>query len=121
MAETNLVQLIKRIAIDAVNASKQCDYRVGIVISTDPLQIKLSNALILEEEFLHLTQNVSDYVTEFTVNEIETYLTTKTQSTSQWCDRQEITIHNALQKGDQVLMMRKAGGQEYIVIDRVVS
>ena len=121
MAETNLVQLIKRIAIDAVNASKQCDYRVGIVISTDPLQIKLSNALILEEEFLHLTQSVSDYVTEFTVDQIETYLTTKTQSTSQWCDRQEITIHNSLQEGDQVLMMRKAGGQEYIVIDRVVS
>ena len=36
-------------------------------------------------------------------------------------EKKEITIHNALQEGEQVLMMRKAGGQEYVVIDRMVS
>lgn len=33
----------------------------------------------------------------------------------------KIMIHNALKAGDEVLMMRKSGGQEFVVIDKVVK
>ena len=101
MANSNLVQLIKQIALEAVEAAKPSDYRIGTVTSINPLKIKVSQSIELEEDFLHLTRNVTDF--QITYNE------------------QKITVHNALKKGEKVLMLRKAGGQEYTVIDRVVS
>ena len=59
MASSNLVQLIKQIAIEAYEASKPCDYQIGTVTSTNPLKVKMSQTMILEEEFLHLTQTVT--------------------------------------------------------------
>lgn len=105
MADSNLVQLIKRIAVEAVLASKPCDYTIGTVTSASPLKIKVSQTLELEEDFLHLARSVTDYETEITSNHTH----------------KKIVIHSALKKGEKVLMIRKAGGQDYIVIDRVVG
>ena len=60
VADSNLVQLIKRIAVEAVQASKPCDYTIGTVTSTSPLKIKVSQTLELEEDFLHLARSVTD-------------------------------------------------------------
>lgn len=121
MASSNLVQLIKRIALEAVEAEKPCDYRIGTVTSVSPLKIKVSQTLELEEDFLHLARNVTDFKTKISMNAQSVYHTTHTYPSTTWIDEQEITVHNALKKGEKVLMIRKAGGQEYIVIDRVVS
>ena len=34
--------------------------------------------------------------------------------------KKKITIHNALAKGDEVILLRQQGGQKYIVVDKVV-
>ena len=34
---------------------------------------------------------------------------------------QKIKMNNALKKGDKVLMIRKWGGQDFIIVDKVVS
>ncbi len=105
MASANLVQLIKRIAVEAVNAGNPCDYQIGTVIKTNPLEVKVSNSIILEEAFLHLARNVTDYEVEMELD-----------GAARKCQ-----IKNGLRKGDRILMIRKAGGQEFAVIDRVVS
>ncbi len=87
MASSNLIQLIKKIAMEAVNASKPCDYRIGTVASEKPLKVKVSNNIMLDMNFLHLTAAVTE---------------------------------KPLKKGDKVLMFRKQGGNEYMLIDRVV-
>lgn len=107
MADSNLVQLIKRIAVEAVQASKPCDYTIGTVTSASPLKIKVSQTLELEEDFLHLARSVTDY---------EMDMKLKSGGT-----KQTYIFYGALKKGEKVLMIRKAGGQDYIVIDRVVS
>ena len=58
LADSNLVQLIKKIAMEAVSASKPCDYCVGAVVSVKPLKVKVSNSIILDKDFLHLTETV---------------------------------------------------------------
>ncbi len=88
MANSNLVQLIKRIAVEAIEAAKPCDYRVGIVSNATPLVIKVSSSITIDEDFLVLTQTASQI---------------------------------QLEKGDKVFILRKSGGNEYIVIDKVVS
>lgn len=101
VANSSLIQLIKQMAVEAVRASKPCDYLVGVVMETEPLKIKVSNTLVLEEDFLELTRNVTDYETVI--------------------ENKKIKIHNALKVDDKILMLRKSGGQEFIVIDRVVA
>ena len=101
MANSNIVQLVKQIALEAVEASKPCDYRTGVVTGINPLEIKISQTLTLDESFLDLARNVTDF--EILVN------------------GQMTTIENALKVGEKVLMIRKSGGQRYTVIDRVVS
>ncbi len=122
MASSNLIQLIQQIAVNAVKAMKPCDYIVGTVVSEKPLKIKVSQALTLEEEFLHLTRNVTDFETEFTLEQIGIYHVVHIDPpTDTWADKQKVTIHNALKTGEKVLMIQKSGGQDFIVIDRVVT
>jgi len=122
VANSNLVQLIQQIAINAVKTSKPCDYIVGTVVSEKPLKIKISQALTLEEEFIHLTRNVTDFKTKFTLDKISVYhIAHVDPPTDTWADEQEVTIYNALKTGEKVLLIRKSGGQDFIVIDRVVS
>ena len=64
VANSSIVQLIKQMAVEAVKASRPCDYIVGNVIGTDPLKIKVSNSLVIEDDFLVKTRNVTDYVQE---------------------------------------------------------
>lgn len=121
MGDSSLIQLIKRAAVEAVEADKPCDYRIGTVISASPLKIKVSQTLEIEENFLDLSRNVTDFKIKISMNAQNVYHTTHSNPSTTWIDEQEITVHNALKKGDKVLMLRKAGGQKYAVIDRVVS
>lgn len=88
MPSTNMVQLIKKCAMDAFNASKPCNYVIGKVISTSPVKVQISQNVILPANFLLITKTASDY---------------------------------PLITGDKVLMLRKAGGQQYIILDKVVG
>ncbi|OKZ81822.1 DUF2577 domain-containing protein [Clostridium sp. AM27-31LB] len=105
VANSSIVQLIKQMAVEAVKASRPCDYIVGNVIGTDPLKIKVSNSLVIEDDFLVKTRNVTDYV----------------QEVGEGVAKKNVKIYNSLKEGDSVLMFRKAGGQEYIVVDRMVA
>lgn len=110
MPNTSMVQLIKKAALDAFQASRPCDYRTGTVISTNPLQVKLSQTMILDRDFLDIARNVTDYVTE-----IETDYGTP-EAAVRYCQ-----VRNGLKNGEKVLLVRKQGGQKYAVIDRMVG
>lgn len=121
MADSNINQTIKRAALEAVKASRPCDYYVGTVVGTKPLEIKISQSMTISGEFLVLTRNVTDYRAEITMVAKEVYHEAHTEPSATWIDKQEVTIHNALKKGEKVLLLRKSGGQEYAVVDRVVA
>lgn len=124
MSSGNLVQLIKKIAMDAVRAAKMCDYVTGVVTSEDPLKVKITNSFEIGEEFLVVPQSMTDREVEVTIKK-EYGWKTKNRSGGTGDDivleNVKIMIHNALKAGDEVLMMRKSGGQEFVVIDKVVK
>jgi hypothetical protein len=99
----DFIKLMKKTAVEAVNASKPADMVFGKVISIDPLKIKLDQKLILTAAHLVLSRNVTDYRLSVTKNS-ETEL---------------VTVHNTLQVGEEVILFQVAGGQKYIVIDRI--
>ena len=140
----DLLNIIKRAALEAVNASQPSDFCFGKVTSIEPLKISVEQKMTLGAAQLVLTRNVSDYKvtvsmdwkTELAGGHNHSYSGTCSEggsysgTTSKKDDHQhqivsdkkeELTIHNALQIGDEVILLKKKGGQKYLVLDRVVK
>ena len=62
IANDSLIQLIKKIALDAVTASKPCNVYVGEVVDTDHLKILVNQKLALDDDFLILADAVKSKI-----------------------------------------------------------
>lgn len=120
-----LMKTIKRVAVEAVNASKPVEVCFGKVTSASPLKILVEQKLPLGKGQLILCRNVTTYETEVTVD-----WSTNSKSggsgeaafashTHGITGRKKITVHNGLVVGDEVILLRQQGGQKYIVVDRI--
>lgn len=124
---SNLVQIIKQIASEAVEASRPVKILFGEVLSISPLEILVEQKKRLTSEFFILCREVTDYDVEMTVN----HMTEKMQGggkdpsftshAHQYKGRKVFTVHKALQVGEVVLLIQMQGGQKYIVVDRVIQ
>lgn len=130
----NLLKMIKRSAVDAVNASKPADVVFGKVISEKPLKIQIDQKLILTSAMLVLTRNVTEFKVKMTVDhQTEDFTHTHVIHDSfsgggsaetethhhAYKGKKEFLVHNGLKNGEEVLLIRQSGGQKYIVIDRI--
>lgn len=122
------LEVIKKAAMDAVINSAPADIVYGTVLSVSPLSVYVDQKKTLEAEFLVLTRNVTDFDTEVTVQ----WRTENTSGGGGGYDafsshshditgRKPIRVHNALKAGERVAMIQMSGGQEYLIIDRVVA
>lgn len=126
---TDLLIVIKKAAIEAVNASKPTAIVYGKVISASPLKINIEQKMTLTAAQLVLTRNVTDYKTQMTIGNTQTYHWAGTEENPVQVDvghkhaigKTSVTVHNGLIVGDEVLMIQMQGGQKYMVIDRVVK
>ena len=123
----DLLKSVKKAAIDAVNASQPSDFCFGKVTSAKPLKILVEQKMTLSAAQLVLTRNVTNFKTKVTID-----WATETQSGGSGessfdshshaiSGTKELTIHNALQVGDEVILLKQKGGQKYLVLDRVVT
>lgn len=103
----DLLNAVKKAAMDAVEASQPADFCFGKVISASPLQVSVEQKLTLTSAQLALTMNVTDYSVEI--------------STEEEPERKKITIHNGLKTGDDVILLKKKGGQKYLILDKAVN
>lgn len=122
---TNLVQLIKQAALDAVEAKKPIHICYGKVMGISPIQILVEQKLLLGKGQLVLCRNVTDFSTEVTINWTsdsksggggEAAFASHAHTIT---GRKKITVHNGLVVGDEVLLIRQQGGQKYIVVDKI--
>ena len=118
---------IKKAAKEAVEASQPCDFCFGKVTSASPLKILVEQKMTLGVAQLVLTRNVTDFKTKVTID-----WTTGTKSggsgdssfashSHSVSGKKDITIHNGLAVGDEVILLKQKGGQKYLVLDRVVN
>lgn len=119
------VEIVKRAALDAVNASNPSGIYFGTVISSSPLKISVEQKMILTEKQLVLTSLVQDFSVSMTVDH-------KTEEKgggsgsaayeSHYHDykgTKSFRIHLGLKSGEKVILLRVQGGQKYIVLDRI--
>lgn len=57
-------------ALDAIESSRPVNIAFGKVISASPIKIQIDEKLVLDEDFLILTRNVTDYSFEITVGHV---------------------------------------------------
>ena len=122
-----LVRLIKRAAVEAVQAGAPMSGGYGYVTSTSPLEITVDQKKILTEAQLILTDAVRDYTVEMTTMP-EYHETEETSGGAgdasfaphkhRYQGRKKWKVHNALQMGEKVILLRCDGGQQYIVLGR---
>ena len=99
----DLLRAIKKSAVEAVEASKPTAIVFGKVISTAPLQISVGQKLTLGKAQLILSRNVTDHAVLHS---------SEGQSRA-------VTVHNGLVSGEDVILVRMQGGQQFVVMDRV--
>ena len=116
----DLLIAIKRAAKEAVDAGQPSDFCFGKVTSAKPLKILVEQKMTLGAAQLILTRNVTDFKTKVTVD-WKTELEGDDEHLHGVIGVKEITFHNALAVGDEVILLKKKGGQKYLVLDRVVK
>ena len=128
LADANgLVEAMKRAARDERESSKPVNVYFGEVVSAAPLKINVEQKMVLGESQLILTRNVTDYMTTVTVqwNTEIGVLSSDGKTTAPpphlhgIVGQKNFLMHNALEVGDEVILLRQQEGQKFIVIDRV--
>ena len=130
MADANeLVETLKRAAVEAIEAKKPVNVYFGEVVSVAPLKINVEQKMVLGEKQLILSRNVTNFKTSITGGNIKNYYYTGSTTDSGTAPvspshvhavgKIEITVHNGLVVGDEVILIRQQEGQKFIVLDRI--
>lgn len=124
---TDLYNSIKVAAMNAVEASQPCDFLFGKVTSVSPLKVYVEQKMTLGSAQLILTRNVTDYKVDVTID-WETEETSGGSGETSFAlhnhkvsGKKELTVHNGLKIDDKVILLKKKGGQKYLILDKVVS
>lgn len=130
LADANeLVETLKRAAVEAIEAKKPVNVYFGEVVSAAPLKINVEQKMMLGEKQLILSRNVTNFKTSITGGNIKNYYYTGSTTDSGTAPvspshvhavgKIEITVHNGLVVGDEVILIRQQEGQKFIVLDRI--
>lgn len=130
MADANeLVETLKRAAVEAMEAKKPVNVYFGEVVSAAPLKINVEQKMVLGEKQLILSRNVTNFKTSITGGNIKNYYYTGSTTDSGTAPvspshvhavgKIEVTVHNGLVVGDEVILIRQQEGQKFIVLDRI--
>ncbi|HBH93541.1 MAG TPA: hypothetical protein DDX70_10125 [Bacteroides sp.] len=106
----DLLGVIKRSALEAMEASQPVRIYYGSVIGTEPLRILVDQRLTLGAAQVVLTRNVTDYEVRVTKDDEDGTTDTDT-----------VIVHNALKIGENVILCRQQGGQKFVVLERMVG
>ncbi len=119
----NMIQIIKKAALDAVEQSSPVNIAYGIVESLHPLEVSVNQKFTLTEDFLIVPERLIRHEVDLKHNHayIDTKMNTPTPSTTEDALLEKLVIREGLQVGDKVLLLREQGGQRYLVMDRLVG
>ena len=117
--------VLKKLINQTTQAGKPTALIKGEVTSVNPVTVKVEGRFEISAPFLELTHNVKDYYVDITVSH-----TTENRSggagdaefqshNHDYKGRKKILIHNGLQVGEFVWLIRQEGGQVFVVLDRI--
>lgn len=121
----DLIQTLKKLMKDTTNASYPSDWLLGTVVAVSPLEIQIEQREILSAEFFKLTHAVVDYYVDIEVNHVTENRAGGSGEPAfashnhDYIGRKKIMIYNGLKVDEQVILLQKQGGQDFLILDRV--
>lgn len=125
MQPTSLEDVLKKLVIQTTQNAKPTALIKAQVTSTSPVTVSVDGRFEISSPFLELTHNVKDYYVDITV----AHTTEKRGGGGGYAEyeshdhdykgRKKILVHNGLQVGEYVWLVRQEGGQVFVVLDRV--
>lgn len=94
--------MLKQMKSRGGSDSDYADIVYGTVMSTSPLKIQISNQMILDEQFLNLSDSLTNRKLKVKIDGEE----------------KTLEILNELKVGDGVSMIRQDGGQQFYVFEK---
>lgn len=120
----DLLNTLKKAAMDAMSASNPTAIMFGTVSSADPLEVIVDQRFTLPADFLVIPEALIHF--EIDLHHSHEYTDdtgngTITKETKPALPEKPIVIRRGLESGDKLLLLRMQGGQKYIILDRVVD
>lgn len=136
-----MLDIIKKASIGAVGAGNPVNILYGEILNIktsiletikgevkytnthiDKIEIKVDQKLILDKDFFIISESLTRY--EILLKHKHKYEDNACTSTSNKETQEKlldkITIREGLKQGDKVLLLRVQGGQQYVILDKVV-
>ncbi|WP_019123710.1 DUF2577 domain-containing protein [Brevibacillus massiliensis] len=118
-----LLDVIKLAGMQAVDAANPVNVLFGEVTKVNPLEVVVDQRFTLTREFLVILERVTRY--EVDISHEHDYTDEVGQTTLNKKTSMELTqplvIRSGLMVGDKVLLFRVQGGQQYVIVDKVVN
>ena len=119
LMQSKLSQIIKQIALDAVQSNKPLEIVKGTVISNQPLKINLSQFVDIDTESIIIPLDYVEHEEEITIKEQTINLTDENQETKQYTiNEQTIKIKKKaqLKDNDKIIMLKFNKGQKFFLL-----
>jgi hypothetical protein len=97
----SMLDIIKRASLEAVEAGNPAAVFFGVVVGAAPLKVLVDQRFTLPADFLIVPERLTER--QYVVGD------------------EQVTIGRELEPGDKVILLRVQGGQQYLIVDRVVS
>ena len=130
-----MIDVIKEVVEKLLERKKMTKLEFGIVETVNPLTVRVEDKKLLQAEDLILSHLVRDYYVDITVQHSTDSIHGSWDTNHdhpnvgknvipidhehEYTGRKKILIHNALLKGEKVIMIRQEGGQIYYILDRI--
>lgn len=101
MADVEWIDNIKRIVIQAVEAGDPCDVIPGTVVSESPVEIRISDKIVLFPSQILIPDQLKDHNRIMNIPGV---------------GEVTVLIKGEIKAGKKVLLLQKRGGQQYVVI-----
>jgi hypothetical protein len=101
LADVEWIENIKRIVIQAMEAGDPCDVIPGTVVRENPVEIQLSDKIVLFQSQILVPEQLKDHNRIMNIPGLG-----------------EVTVEvkGEVKMGKRVLLLQKRGGQQYVVI-----
>lgn len=120
----NLSQVIKKMALDAVEANKPMELVLGSIISINPIKISLSQLLLISENFILNPEGLAGQELTISLDEQTITLKNDEDELKEYTIMPQdlkIKIKSQIKQDDKVFLLRLQGGQKYFILGPLVG
>ena len=118
--QQKLTQIIKQIAVNAIETQKPLDVVIGNIISVEPLKINLSQFIDIKEDMVVIPSEYKEHEGKIIIPEQKINLLDENEEEKEYTIKeQEITIkiQSKLKVGMSVYLLRFNKGQKFYMLN----